>query len=138
MSTNVNDFVGRLQKLKGFMDPNIVQAMGVAQNLVVQDAKANHERAPEGGEHPSSRYYDRTGNLTGSIRPGNVRVYLDAIEGEVHAGGAAAGGSVAYAAAIEHGTKTGHKAYPYIGPALESQKEKVLAVFEDAVKKALR
>lgn len=129
--------VSGLDALKTFVDPFIVQAMEVAETLVVNHAKANHEAAPKDGSHPSARYYDRTGNLTNTIRQGEVVVNVGSVVGTVLAGGARAGGSVNYAEGIETGTARS-RAYPFFLPALEENHGKILSVLGEGVRRALR
>lgn len=131
-----NDFYANLEKLKHFTDPDIIAEMEKAQTRVVTHAKANHERAPAGGGHPSDRYYDRRGMLTNSIRPGTVTVTLDSITGEVLAGGTAKG-LVDYAIHVETGTSKS-RAYPFMVPALEETAAANFQGFGEAIRKAIR
>ena len=128
-------FRAKLALLKDWTSQHMVDGMQVAQAVVIEHAKLNHPKAPKFG-HPYPRYYDRTGRLTLSIRPGVVTSHADGITAEILAGGPVMGGVVNYAAAIEMGTVK-HRAYPYLMPALEARKSQVLGVLKIALAKAL-
>lgn len=135
MYVDDSEFRASLLLVKDWTDKAIVGGMQRAQVLVVKHAKDKHPRPPKFG-HPYHRYYDREGHLTGSIRPGIVETYMDGIAGEVHAGGSIAGAIVNYAAGVELGTPTS-RAYPFLKPALEEQKELLLGTLGIAIKGAL-
>lgn len=93
--------------------------MEMSQNEIVNHAKRDHPRAPEGGVHPHPRYYDRTGRLTNSIRAGEVVADRDSIKGVVYAGDPSL---VNYAEYVEN-------SYSYIGVALKESRNKILDIF---------
>ena len=107
-------------------------AMEIAQNLVKDSAQANHKAAPPEG-HPDDRYYDRTGRLTNSIRADKVKVRNDIITADVLAG---TPGLVEYAKGIELGTPT-NRAYPFLGPALTENENKIMIILDAGIKKVI-
>jgi len=109
--------------------------MGIAQNVVRDHAQANHKKAPPPQMgHPDPRFYDRTARLIDSIRPGKVTANRDIIRGDVLAG---VPGEVEYAAAVEMGTAHS-RAYPFLGPALSENENKIILIFDIAMKQVLR
>lgn len=129
-TVDITSFQMGLKKIENFSDPLLIIAMEIAQNVVKDDAQANHKAPPPTG-HPDDRYYDRTGRLTNSIRADKVRAKNDIITADVLAG---VPGLVEYAEGVEMGTPTS-KAYPYLGPALETNEQKILLILAEAVKR---
>lgn len=107
--------------------------MEIAQNVVKDSAQANHKAPPPTG-HPDDRYYDRTGRLTNSIRADKVKARSDIITANVLAG---TPGLVDYAAAVEFGTPRS-RAYPFLGPALTENENKIMIIIDAGVKKVIK
>ena len=101
----------------------------------MKHAKAKHPRPADQAEridHPYPRYYDWTGNLTGSIRAGKVRIYKDGAEILVHAGSP----TVDYAAKVELGSPR-TRAFPYMKPALEESAQEHLQILGAVLKRVI-
>lgn len=125
----------KLKTIKNWTDPAIATGLAVAANVVVKHAKSGHPRPASPAArmlHPHPRYYDWTGNLTGSIRAGKVKVYTDGAEILIHAGSP----TVNYAARVEFGSpKT--RAFPYMRPALEKNAQTFVTILGMALKRVI-
>lgn len=125
----------KLRRVRDWTNPAIAIGLQVAANLVVRHAKAKHPRPAgrsEQAEHPYPRYYDWTGNLTGSIRAGAVRIYKDGAEIPVNAGSP----TVNYAPAVELGTPRS-RAFPYMRPALEENAQEFLQILGGVLRRVI-
>ena len=130
---NILDFQMGLKRVKDFSDPILIAAMEIAQNVVKDSAQANHKAPPPTG-HPDDRYYDRTGRLTNSIRADKVTAKNDIITADVLAG---TPGLVEYAEGVEMGTPTS-RAYPFLGPALTENENKIMIILDAGVKQVIK
>jgi len=131
-TVDILDFQMGLKRIKDFSDPILITAMELALNVVRDSAQANHKKAPPTG-HPDDRYYDRSGNLTKSIRADDVKVKNDVLTGDVLAG---TPNLVEYAEGVEMGTPTS-RAYPFLGPALSENENKIMIILDAGVKKVI-
>lgn len=133
--TSLRDVQRKLKKVKDWTNPAIAMGLQVGANVVVKHAKARHPRPADSAErieHPYPRYYDWTGNLTGSIRAGRVRVYKDGAEISVHAGSP----TIDYAAKVETGTPT-TRAFPYMRPALDENAQEFLQILGGVLRRVI-
>jgi len=125
----------KLRKVKDWTNPAIAIGLQVSANVVVKHAKAKHPRPAsltERVEHPYPRYYDWTGNLTGSIRAGKVRVYTDGAEILVYAGSP----TINYAASVEFGTPRS-RAFPYMRPALQENAQEFIQILGGVLRRVI-
>lgn len=114
-----------LRNLQG-VQQDVVDRVAVATEqtavLVANHAKGEHDR---GFAHSVGRYENQTTNLTNSIMPELTRADKHAVEAIVHT-------NKEYGPKVEFGTsKT--KAYPFMQPAMISQKDQFKARVEKAI-----
>ena len=98
-------------------------------------AKASHERGKnlsltERKTHADDRFYTWSGDLTGSIHSEGAKATLSNITGIVSA-------SEAYAEDVELGTPS-RRAFPFLGPGLDDNGERIISNFTAAVKKVIK
>lgn len=124
-----------LKLVQTFLNPVLIQAMEMSQNLVVTHAKHNHIRGKslspaERKEHADERFYGWSQKLVDSIHPEKVEARIYSIKGEVVAG-------EKYATKVEVGG-SGRRAFPYMRPALDASNEAILLIFAAAVRKVIK
>ena len=114
-----------LRNLQG-VTPAMVDRVATATEktavLVANHAKGEHDK---GFAHAVERYENQTTNLTNSIMPELTRADSRAVEAIVHT-------NKQYAPYVEFGTGT-HKGYPFMQPAMISQKDQ----YKERVRKAI-
>ena len=81
----------------------------------------------------SYRYFDRTGNLTASIQPIDVKREGVGLHGGVLAGGT----GVLYAEWVEFGTAR-NRAFPFMGSAVEAKGDEVIERIRQRIDKLLK
>jgi len=81
-------------------------------------------------DHQEERYFTWSGDLTGSIHSEGAKATLSNISGVVSA-------SEAYAEKVELGSPN-RRAFPFLGPALSDNDEKIVELFATAVKKVIK
>jgi hypothetical protein len=103
--------------------------------MVANEAKSNHVAANslsagEAVAHDDPRFYTRSGKLVNSIHGQKMTVTLNSIEGHVVAG-------ERYATKIEVGSPNS-RAFPFLGPALETKADACIATLARAIKKVIK
>jgi len=129
------EFIANLKLIKNWTAVELTAAMGKSLNLIEVSAKASHERGKnlslsERKTHADDRFYTWSGDLTGSIHSEGAKATLSNITGIVSA-------SEAYAEDVELGTPS-RRAFPFMGPGLADNDEKILEMFAMAVKKVIK
>lgn len=125
---SLKEFENNLKRVKNFTHKELLTAMEVAQSVVVNDARSDHPKYSKGiVGHPSDRYYTRTGKLTNTIRPGEIKATTEEIIGEVKAGDSSL---TPYAAFVE-------SRYPYLEIAIGRKYPEILQILAEAVKRVI-
>jgi len=129
------ELIANLKLIQNWTAVELKVAMEKSLNLIEVSAKANHTRGKsisreERKAHSDKRYYTWSGDLTGSIHSEGAKATLSNISGVVSA-------SEAYAEKVELGSPN-RRAFPFLGPALSDNDEKIVELFATAVKKVIK
>lgn len=112
----LNDLLRQIDKTKSIVETAVAAAVGQVTIDIANDAKINHS------------FTNRTGNLENSIQPLPVKVNGNIIEGGVNAG-------MDYSGFVEFGTSKSAP-YPYLTPAVESNRGNLTNTVAEAVNRA--
>ena len=128
------ELIANLNLIQNWTAVELKRAMGKSLNLIATAAKEDHLRgdslSPAGvKDHQEERYLTWSGELTGSIHSEGAKATLSSISGIVSA-------SEPYAEKVEFGGPN-RRAFPFLGPALDDNNEKILEMFAVAVKKVV-
>jgi len=115
------EVIAKIERMQNRLVMNVGEAVLSTCNDVANHAKSGHDDIMA---HAGQRYINRTGLLTASISPALESADEKQVTGIVRAG-------MEYAANVELGTAR-TRAYPYMIPALEANKQN----FRDKLNKA--